>query len=327
MSNRREFIALFGGAAATWPRAARAQQPAKLPTIGFMGASTLSAWSRWVEAFEQQLWTQGWIDRRTVAIEYRWAEGRPERLADIAQEFVRRKADVIFAPVTMAALAARKATSTIPIVFALVGDPVGIGLIASLARPGGNVTGLSNQSTDLGSKRLDIPREVVPGMRRLAILVNVGNPSNVREIADVRAAAQTLGLEVIMLEVRRAADIEQGFASLASRIDALYVAADALLFTNLSRINDFMHRTKLPTMHGSQEFVEAGGLMSYGHNNLDQFRRAAEYVHRILKGSKPADLPVAQPTTFNLAINLKAAQAIGLMIPPLLLARADEVIE
>jgi putative tryptophan/tyrosine transport system substrate-binding protein len=323
---RREFITLLGGAAA-WPLAARAQQTAKLPTIGFMGASTPSAWSRWVAAFEQQLRTRGWMDGRTVAIEYRWAQGRPERLTEIALEFVRLKVDVIFAPVTAAALAARKETSTIPIVFALVGDPVGIGLIASLARPGGNVTGFSNQSTDLGSKRLDILREVVPRLRRLAILVNVGNPSNVREIAGVRAAAQTLGLEVVVLEVRKAADIESGFEALAGRIDALYVAADALLFTNLNRIIDFMYRARLPTMHGSQEYVEAGGLISYGQNNLDQFRHAAEYVHQILKGSKPADLPVAQPTSFNLVINLKTAQAIGLTMPPLLLARADEVIE
>ena len=189
------------------------------------------------------------------------------------------------------------------------------------------MTGFSNQSTDLGSKRLEILREVVPELQRLAILVNVGNPSNVREIDGVRAAAQTLGLEVVVLEVRRAADIDSGFEALAARMDALYVAADALLFTNLDRINDFMYRARLPTMHGSQEYVEAGGLISYGQNNFDQFRRAAEYVDEILKGSKPADLPVAQPTAFSLVINLKTAQAIGLTIPPRLLARADKVIE
>jgi putative ABC transport system substrate-binding protein len=323
---RRAFITLLG-IAAMWPLAARAQQAGKLPTIGFMGASTRSAWSGWVEAFEQQLRNLGWIGGRTVTIEYRWAEGRPERLAEIALEFVRLKVDIIFAPVTVAALAARKETSTIPIVFALVGDPVGVGLISSLARPGGNVTGFSNQSTDLGSKRLDILREVVPALRRLAILVNAGNPANVREVAGVRATAQALGLEVVVLEIWGAADIASGFQSLTNRVDALYVAADSLLFTNLGHINDYMLSARLPTVHGSQEYVEAGGLMSYGQNNLDQFRRAAEYVHHILKGAKPTDLPVAQPTRFSLVLNLKTARALGIEIPATLLGRADEVIE
>ena len=324
---RREFITLLGGAAAQWPLAARAQQPRRVPTIGFMGASTPSAWSQLVVAFERQLHDLGWIAGRTVAIEYRWSGGNRDRLIEIAAEFVKLKVDVIFAPVTLAVLAARQATSTIPIVFALVGDPVAIGLIASLARPGGNVTGTSNQSADIGTKRLDIMREVVPALRRLAILVNVGNPANVIEVGGVRAAAQTLGLEVTMLEVRQAEDIASGFESLGSRADALYVAPDALMLTNLARINAFMLSARWPTMHGSREYVEAGGLMSYGQDNVDQVRSAAEYVHRILKGSKPADLPVAQPSKFNLAFNLKTAKAIGLDVPPLLLARADEVIE
>jgi putative tryptophan/tyrosine transport system substrate-binding protein len=324
---RRTFITLLGGAAAAWPLAARAQQPRKLPTIGFMGAATPSAWSDWVAVFVQRLRDLGWIEGRTVAIEYRWAEGRRDRLIEIAAEFVKIKVDVIFAPVTVAALAAREATSIIPIVFALVGEPVATGLVASLARPGGNVTGTSNQSTDLGSKRLEILREVVPGLRRLAILVNVGNPANVIEVSRIRAVAEMLGLEVTTLEVRRSSDIAPSFEALGGQVDALYVTPDAFIFTNLTRINAFVLAAKLPTMHGSKEYVEAGGLMSYGPTNLDQFRRAAEYVDSILKGSKPADLPVAQPTRFNLAINLNTAKAIGLTVPPLLIARADEVIE
>jgi len=274
--NRREFIGLLAGAAATWPLAARAQQPEKLPTIGFLGAGTLSAWSHWVAAFVQRLRERGWIEGRTFAIEYRFAEGRPDRFAEIAAEFVRLKVDVIVTSGTEATLAAKQATSVIPIVFATAGDPVGIGLVASLARPGGNVTGLSLQQTDTAGKRLELLSEVVPALRRLAILANIGNPINVLEMGDTQAAARTLGFEVAKLEIRRAEDIAPAFEALKGRADALYVCGDALVNTNRIRINTLAVGARLPTMHGFREHVEAGGLMSYGQNYPDLFRRAAD---------------------------------------------------
>ena len=245
---RREFITLLGGAAAAWPLAARAQQAGKLPTIGFLGASTPSAESQWVAAFVQRLRELGWIEGRTVAIEYRWAEGRSERFAEIAAEFVRLKVDVIVTIGTAAVVAAKQATSVIPIVFAAAGDPVGTGLVASLARPGGNVTGLSIQTTDLAGKRLELLREVVPGLRRLAIMANVGNPAAVLEMGEVQAAARTLGLEVVTFEIRRAEDIAPAFEALKGRADALYVCADPLVITNRIRINTLALGARLPTM-------------------------------------------------------------------------------
>ena len=209
----------------------------------------------------------------------------------------------------------------------MAGDPVGTGLVASLARPGGNVTGLSIQQTDLAGKRLELLREVVPGLRRLAILANVGNPAAVLEMGEVQAAARTLGLEVATLEIRRAEDIAPAFEALKGRADALYVCADPLVNTNRIRINTLALGARLPTMHGFREYVEAGGLMSYGPNFPDLFRRAADYVDKILRGAKPADIPVEQPTKFDLVINLTTAKALGLDVPPTLLARADEVIE
>ena len=275
----------------------------------------------------QRLRELGWIEGRTVAIEYRWAEGRSERFAEIAAEFVRLKVDVIVTAGTAAVVAAKQATSVIPIVFAAAGDPVGTGLVASLARPGGNVTGLSNQSADLAGKRLELLREVVPGLRRLAIMANVGNPIGVLEMGEVQAAARTLGLEVVTLEIRRAEDIAPAFEALKGRADALYVVTDPLVNTNRIRINTLALGARLPTMHGIREYVEAGGLMSYGPNFPDLFRRAADYVDKILRGAKPADIPVEQPTKFDLVINLTTAKALGLDVPPTLLARADEVIE
>ena len=283
--------------------------------------------SQWVAAFVQRLRELGWIEGRTVAIEYRWAEGRSERFAEIAAEFVRLKVDVIVTAGTAAVVAAKQATSVIPIVFAAAGDPVGTGLVASLARPGGNVTGLSIQATDLAGKRLELLREVVPGLRRLAIMANVGNPAAVLEMGEVQAAARTLGLEVVTLEIRRAEDIAPAFEALKGRADALYVVGDPLVNTNRVRINTLALAARLPTMYGSREYVEAGGLMSYGANFPDLFRRAADYVDKILRGAKPADIPVEQPTKFDLVINLTTAKALGLDVPPTLLARADEVIE
>ncbi len=323
---RRDFITLLGGAAA-WPLAARAQPPGKLPTIGFLGAGTPSAWSQWVAAFVQRLRELGWIEGRNVAIEYRWAEGRTERMAEIAAEFVRLKVDVIVTSGTPTIVAAKQATSVIPIVFATAGDPVGAGLVASLARPGGNVTGLSLQQAELAGKRLELLREVVPGLRRLAILANIGNPLAVLEKAEIQAAAQTLGLKITTLEIQRAEDIAPAFQVLKGRAEALYIPSDPLINSNRVRINTLALGARLPTLYAVRENVEAGGLMSYGPNRLDLYRRAADYVDKILRGAKPGDIPVEQPTKFDLVFNLTTAKALGLTIPDSFLLRADEVIE
>jgi putative ABC transport system substrate-binding protein len=275
----------------------------------------------------QRLRELGWIEGRTVAVEVRWAEGRNERFAEIAAEFVRLKVDVIVTAGTAAVVTAKQATSVIPIVFAVAGDPVGTGLVASLARPGGNVTGLSNQSADLAGKRLELLREVVPSLRRLAILANAGSPIGVLEMREAQAAARTLGFEVATVEIRRAQDIAPAFDALKGPADALYVCSDPLVTTNRVRINTLALGARLPTMFGLREYVEAGGLMSYGPNQADLYRRAADYVDKILRGAKPADIPVEQPTKFYLIINLTAAKALGLTIPESFLLRADEVIE
>jgi ABC-type uncharacterized transport system substrate-binding protein len=322
---RREFIGLLGNAAA-WPLAARAQQGKTLPTIGFLGASTSSNWSPWTTAFVRRLGELGWIDGRTVAIDYRWAEGRSERLAEIAAEFIRLKVDVIVT-VGSGALAAKQVTSAIPIVFAAATDPLGGGLVASLARPGGNATGLSMQASDAVGKRLELLREVLPDLRRLAIIGNVDYPATVQEIAEVRATARMLGLEVDVLEIRRAGDIARTFPALNSGSQALYVCADPLVNANHARINTLALGARLPTIHNVRDFLGAGGFMSYGPSVVHLFRRAAEYVDKILRGARPGDLPVEQPTKFDLVFNLTTATALRLEIPPTLLARADEVIE
>jgi putative tryptophan/tyrosine transport system substrate-binding protein len=324
---RREFITLLGGAAAAWPHAAGAQQAGKLPTIGFLGQTTRSGGSEWVAAFVQRLHELGWNEGRTIAIEYRWAEGREERFAEIAAEFVRLKVDIIVTSGTPQVVAAKQATSVIPIVFAAAGDPVAGGLVASLARPGGNATGLSSLVADLAGKRLELLREFVPGLRHLAIMGNVGNPLSVLEMREVQAAAGTLGLEVHTFEIRRAQDVAPAFEALKGRADALYVCIDALVNANRIRINTSALGARLPTMHGSRDYVEAGGLMSYGPNYPDLFRRSADYVDKILHGAKPGDIPVEQPTKFDLVVNLTTAKALGLDVPTTLLARADEVIE
>jgi putative ABC transport system substrate-binding protein len=323
---RRDFITLLGGAAA-WPLAARAQERGKLPTIGYLGAATPSAWSQRTAAFVQRLHELGWIEGRTVAIEYRWAEGRNERFAEIAGEFVRLKVDVIVTGGTAAVVAAKEATSVIPIVVAGAGDPVGTGLAASLARPGGNITGLSSQSSDIAGKRLQLLREVVPDLRRLAILANVGSPIVVLEMGEVQAAALRLGLEVTTLEIRRAEDIGPAFDGLKDRADALYVVSEPLVNTNQVRISILAVGARLPTMYGAPEYVEVGGLISYGANQPALFRRAADYVEKILRGAKAGDIPIEQPTKFDLVINLTTAKALGLKIPESFLLRADDVIE
>jgi ABC-type uncharacterized transport system substrate-binding protein len=323
---RRAFIALLGGGAVAWPLAARAQQTAKLPTIGFLGSATPAAQGQWVAAFVQRLRELGWIEGRTVAIEVRWTEGRFERFAEIAAELVRLKVDVIVTsgpPV----FAAKQATSAIPIVFATVADPLGTGLVASLARPGGNVTGLSLTSPELASKRLDLLREAIPGLRRLAIMANADYPPAMRELDEVDTAAHPLGIETIALKIRKAADIAPAFDALKGRAEALYVVGESLTSANQVRISSFALAARLPTMHPNRERLETGGLISYGPNIPSLYRRAGDFVDKILRGTKPADIPVEQPTKFDLVVNLTTAGAIGLKIPEAFLLRADELIE
>jgi putative ABC transport system substrate-binding protein len=323
---RRDFVRLLlGGAAVAWPLAARAQRAGKLPTIGFLGAGTPSSWSAYVPAFVQRLRELGWVEGRTVVIEYRWAEGRSERYTEIASEFVRLKVDIIVTSGS-AVPAAKQATSVIPIVFGVASNPIGSGLVASLARPGGNVTGLSVQAPDLAGKRLELLHEVFPGLRRLAIMANAGYSAAIQEMGEVQGAAGTLGLEVIRLEMRRAEDIPPAIESLKGRADALYVCTDSFISANRNRINALALGARLPTMHDLRD-PEALGLMSYGPNYPDLFRRAADYVDKILRGARPGDIPIEQPTKFDLVINLTTAKALGIDIPATLLARADEVIE
>jgi putative tryptophan/tyrosine transport system substrate-binding protein len=325
---RRKFVTLLGGAAAAWPLQARAQQLGKLPTIGFLGSTTPAPQSQLTAAFVQRLRELGWIEGRTVAIEYRWAEGRSERFAEFAAEFVRLKVDVILTHNTPPVLAAKQATSVIPIVFATAADPVGTGVVASLARPGSNVTGLSSQSPDVASKRIELLREVVPGLRRVAVLANVDNPYVSLEIGEVQAATRALGLDAALFPIRRAEDIGTTFdGGLRDHAQALYVLPDPVLFPHRLRINTLALGARLPTMHILREYVEASGLISYGPNWPDQWRRAANLVDKILRGTKPGDIPVEQPIKFDFIINLTTAKALGQTIPESLLARADEVIE
>jgi putative ABC transport system substrate-binding protein len=323
---RREFIAGLGGAAA-WPVVARGQQAGKPPLIGFFGSSTPSAMTPWIAAFVQRLRELGWIEGRTVAIEYRWAEGRNERYAEIANEFVRLKVDIIVTYGTPPSKAAKEATTAIPIVFAAAADPVGNGLVSSLARPGGNITGLSLQQSDIVGKKLELLREALTGLRRLAVMGNVGNPASVLEIGEVKAAATRLGFDMISLDIRRAEDISPAFDALNGRAEALYVSTDPLIITNVDRINTLALGAHLPTMYNGREYIKSGGLMSYGPSYPGLFRRAAEFVDKILRGAKPNDFPVEQPTKFELVINLTTAKAFGLTIPASLLVRADEMIE
>ena len=322
---RRDFNKGIAGSAVAWPLAVGAQQAGKLRTIGFLG-SNASAWRPWTEAFAVRLRELGWIEGRTIAIEYRWSEGRPERNAEIAAEFVRLNVDVIVANGT-AVSTVKQATSAIPIIFPITVDPVGGGLVVSLARPGGNVTGLSNQQSDAASKRLELLREIVPSLRRLAIMTNVGNPQAVLEMGEVQAAAHKLGIEGAPLQIRRAEDIAPAFAAIKAQTDAIYLVQEALVNANRTRIITFVLSARLPAIVSAREFVQAGILMSYGPNFPDMFRRAAEIVHQILRGAKPGDIPIEQPTKFDLAINLITAKALGLEVPHNLLVLADEVIE
>jgi putative ABC transport system substrate-binding protein len=324
---RRDFISLVGGATA-WPLAAWAQQPAaRLPTIGFIGPSTASADVVRRATFAKRLGELGWVDGQNLTIEYHWAEGAVARAGEIAAEYAQQKVDVIVISGDAQVLAAKRATSAIPIVIAAAADPVGDGLVESLARPGGNVTGLSRQLTDSTGKRLEVLRDFLPELRRVAILFNAANPLTAPELKTAQAAAANLGLDTVSCEIRRAEDVGPAIEALSGRADALYVCIDPLVNTNGVRINSLALAARLPTMHSSRDNIDAGGMISYGPDITDLFRRAAEFVDKILRGARPADLPVEQPTKFELVINLRAAKAMGLEISPVLLSRADVVVE
>jgi putative ABC transport system substrate-binding protein len=323
---RRNFIQGIVASGA-WPLVARAQQAGKLPTVGFIGSGTASTQGRLAAAFAKRLRELGWVAEQNIAIENRWAEGRNERAVEITAELVQLQVNVIVTVGTPATAAAQKATSVIPIVFTVVGDPVASGFVMSLARPGGNLTGLSNQAADTGAKRLGLLRDVVPNLQRLAIISNVGNPIVVQETHEVEAAATTLGLATTKIPIRRDDDIIPAFTALQGQADAIYVCADGLTISNRVRINTLALVAKLPTMHGNREVLEGGGLMSYGTDISDLCRRAADYVDKILHGAKPAEIPVEEPTKFELVINMKSAKALGLKIPYSMQLLADEVIE
>jgi putative ABC transport system substrate-binding protein len=326
MTNRREFITLLGGAAA-WPVAAHAQERKKVPIVGFLGSGNAATAGVWIGSFAQRLWELGWIEDRTIKIDLRWAEGRSDRSAEIAADFVRMKVDVIVTYGSEHVQIAKGATSTIPIVFALAGDPVGSGLVASLAHPGGNITGTSSQNADLTGKRFELLREIVPNLRRLAVLFNGNSPAYRAEVDIVRTAATPLGLEVSAAEIRSGDKIAPSLAVIAAKGDALFVVGEPLTFVHRSQISALALAARLPTTYSTREYVEAGGLMSYGPNFPALFRRTADYVNKILLGAKPTDLPIEQPTRYDLVVNLTTAKALGLTIPESFLVRADEVIE
>jgi len=323
---RRKFIVSLAGFALIATRAAHGQQAAKLPVVGFLVAGTQASHGVWVAAFAQRLAELGWTEGRNVKIEYRWAAGDTQQMVHFAAEFAEQKVDVI---VTSAygVVAAKQATSVIPIVFAAYGDPVLSGLVESLARPGGNVTGLTVQPSDLNSKRLELRREIIPNVRRVAALVNTSNPSGSRELIGIRTAASALNIEANILEIRTAEDIEPALAAIKGRTDALYVFSEPLTNANRYQIIKVATASKIPTIFGFREFVDAGGLISYGPNFVDLFKRAGELTDKILRGAKPAEMPIQQPVRFDFIINLKTAKALGLRISETVLARADEVIE
>jgi putative tryptophan/tyrosine transport system substrate-binding protein len=321
---RREFIAGVGGAAA-WPVVARAQQPR--PVVGLFSVSTPATDQLRIDAFLRRLRELGWIEGQTISFEYRWAEGRPERFVEIAADLTQRKVNVIVTAGAGPVNAIRHATSLIPVVFAIASDPVGTGLVASLARPGGNAAGLSYLGPDLAAKRLELSRELIVHFARLAVMVNRGAPGAMLEMREMLKAADTIGLYAAPFEIQHRDDIAPTFEAIRDHTDALYVCADPLVNTNRLLIVEGAIAARLPTIFGERENVQVGGLISYGPNVPAMFRRAADLVDKILRGEKAGEIPVEQPTNFELVINLKTAKSLGISVPPTLLARADEVIE
>jgi putative ABC transport system substrate-binding protein len=324
---RRDFILLLGGAAsAAWPLEARAQQKTKPPTIGVLGVATARTWEPSIAVFVQRLGDLGWVEGRDVKIEYRWAEGHTERFAALADELVNLNVDVI---VTAggAVVAAKQATTVIPIIFAVASDPIGTGLVASLAHPGGNVTGLSVQAAELAGKRVELLRELIPNLRRLAIIANPDYAAAAREMSEVQTASRALDLETKIFEIHESRDISVAVEQLKGSSDVLYVCIDPLTDTNQITIAKLTTAARIPTMPAFRDAVRAGSLIYYGPNTENLFRRAADFVDKVLRGTKPADIPVEQSNKFDLVINIKTAKALGITVPQALLVVADEVIE
>ena len=328
MTTRRELLIALGAGALAWAGAARAQAPAKVRRMGFLSPWTPGDSAPWQHAFRLALRDLGWIEGKNISIEYRYAEGRYDRLPDLAADLVRLKVEVIVTSVPPDAVAAQKATRAIPIVMAAGGDPVASGLVESLARPGGNITGLSQMGQELAGKRLELLKEMVPKLSRVAVLLNpqgVGSPLTWKEL---QLPARRLGIQLHSLEVRGPDDFDQAFeAATRARAGALFITGDPVIVTNLKRIVDFAKKSRLPSIFHFSEFADAGGLVTYGPDRADLFRRAATFVDKILKGAKPGDLPIEQPTKFELVINMKTAKALGITIPQSILVRADRVIE
>jgi putative ABC transport system substrate-binding protein len=323
---RREFLSLVGGAAA-WPLAARAQQA--MPVIGFLHSASPGPYASYLAGFRQGLGELAFFEGRNLTIEYRWAQGQSDQLPALAAELVRRRVAVIVAAGgNVSVLAARDATSTIPIIFPGVDDAVKLGIVASFSHPAGNATGVSLFNSVLGAKRLELLRELAPGATAIAVLVNPKNPTTEDQVRDLQEAARTSGLRIQVLNASSASDIDAAFATMKEqRVGALVVGADPLFLNQQDQFTVLAARDRLPAIHGQRASAAAGGLISYGVNFPENYRQAGVYVGRILKGEKPADLPVVQPTKFELVINLKTAKALGIIVPPTLLARADEVIE
>jgi putative tryptophan/tyrosine transport system substrate-binding protein len=325
---RREFITLLGGAAAAWPLSARAQQPIRRYRIGILETISQVLNAANLAAFRKSLRDLGYIEGKNLSIDYRSADGRAERFSEMATELLHSNVDLIVTRGTPASLAAKNAAPTIPVVMAAVAEPLDSGLVAGLARPGGNVTGLSSFAAVLDAKRVEFLREAVPGVARIAAFMNMGNPVQLGEWKEIETAAQSMGIRPQLIDVRKVEDIGSAFdAASREHADALVVGIDAIMQANSKQITDQAAKRRLPAIYASREFIETGGLLAYGVSYPDLYRRAAIYVDKILKGAKPADLPVEQPTKFELIINLQTAKALGLEIPPTLLARADEVIE
>jgi len=324
--NRRDAVVLFGGAPLAWQLVARAQEPPKIPRVGILTVSVASSMPAF-EGFRQGLRDLGYVEGQNIVLELRFAQGRPERLAAMAVELAQMKVDVIVVESAQAARAAADASRAIPVVMAVVGDPVRAGLVASLARPGGNITGLSTLSPELSGKRLQLLKEIVPQAMRVAVIWNDSNPAAAGNLAETRTAARSMGVEIRSVEVRKASDLDLALEAVAAtRPGALLTLTNGMFLANRTRIVEFAARSRLPAIFPDREFAQAGGLMAYGPSLTANFHRAAFYVDKILKGAKPADLPIEQPTKFELVINLKTARALGITIPQSLLLRADEVI-